>query len=48
MMECIPWEIRGSEFLQDIFVAMKNARTQGILGGDSGNYQWLSVVVLKW
>jgi hypothetical protein len=45
-MECIPWEIEDSEFLQDIFVAMKNARIQGIRGGDTGEFH--SVVVLKW
>jgi hypothetical protein len=48
MMERIPWEIGGSEFLQDIFVAVENARIQGILGGDRGNCQWVSVIVLKW
>jgi hypothetical protein len=48
MMEHIPWEIGGSEFLQDIFIAVKNARIQGILGGDRGNCQWVSVIVLKW
>jgi hypothetical protein len=37
MMERIPWEIRGSELLQDIFIAVKNARIQGILGGDRGS-----------
>jgi hypothetical protein len=37
MMEFIPWEIWGSEFLHDIFVTVKNVRIQGILGGDGGN-----------
>jgi hypothetical protein len=46
MMEHIPWAIRGSEFLQDIFIAMENARIQGIRGGDMGDCQ--SVSVLKW
>jgi hypothetical protein len=36
MMEHIPWENRGIEFLQDIFVVVKNARVQEILGGDRG------------
>jgi hypothetical protein len=30
MMECIPWEIGGSEFLHDIFVTVKNEIIQGI------------------
>jgi hypothetical protein len=45
MMEFIPWEIGGSDFFQDIFVSVKNARIQGILGGDRGNYQ--RVVILQ-
>jgi hypothetical protein len=47
MMEHIPREIRGSQFLQDIFVAVENARIQGILGDGRGNCQWVSVIVLK-
>ena len=47
-MEHIPWEIRGSEFLQDIFIALENARIQGIMGGDRGDFQWESVIILKW
>jgi hypothetical protein len=47
MMECIPWEIRGSQFLQDIFVAVENARIQRILGDGRGNRQWRSVIDLK-
>jgi len=48
MMEHIPWEIEGSEFLQDIFVVVKNVRIQRILGGDQGNCKWVSIIVLKW
>jgi hypothetical protein len=48
MMEHIPWAIGGSEFLQDIFVTVKNVRIHGILGGDRGNFQWVSVIGLKW
>jgi hypothetical protein len=36
MMEHSPWEIKGSDFLQDIFVTMENARIQGIQGGGRG------------
>jgi hypothetical protein len=46
MMESIPWEIRGSEFLQDIFVEVENARRQGIRGGDKGNCQCM--ILHKW
>jgi hypothetical protein len=46
MMERIPRAIRGNEFLQDLFVTMKNARIQGILGGDMGDCH--SVIVHKW
>jgi hypothetical protein len=46
MMECIPREIRGNEFLQDLFVVVKNVRMQGIWGGDMGDCH--SVIVLEW
>jgi hypothetical protein len=45
-MESIPWEIGGIEFLQDIFVAVKNVRIQGVRGGDMGDCH--SVIVLEW
>jgi hypothetical protein len=48
MMESITWAIGGSEFLQDIFVTVKNVRIHRILGGDRGKCQWESVGVLKW
>jgi hypothetical protein len=48
MVELSPWEIGGSEFLQDIFVAVENERIQGILGGGRGNSQGVSGIVLKW
>jgi hypothetical protein len=45
-MEHIPWAIGGSEFLQDIFVAVEYARIKGIRGGDMGGYH--SAIVFKW
>jgi hypothetical protein len=47
MMEHIPREIRGSQFLQYIFVVVENVRIQGILGDGRGNRQRVSVIVLK-
>jgi hypothetical protein len=49
MMECIPREIRGSQFLQDIFFIVQNARIQGILGDGRRIHMWRSVFDLrKW
>jgi hypothetical protein len=39
-------EIEDSEFFQDIFVTVENARIHGIRRGDMGDCQ--SVIVLKW
>ena len=47
MMERIPWAIGGIEFLQDIFISVENERIHGIIGDERGNFQWVSVVVLK-
>jgi hypothetical protein len=38
---------KGIQFLQDVFVTVENARIQWILGGDRGNHQWVSVIVLN-
>jgi hypothetical protein len=48
MMEHISRAIKGSQFLQDIFSMVEHARIQGILGDGKGNYQWVSVIFLKW
>jgi hypothetical protein len=47
MMEHIPREIRGIQFLQDIFIAVENERIQGIPGDGRGNCQRVSFIVLK-
>jgi hypothetical protein len=47
MMECIPRENMGSQFLQDIFVAVENERIYGILGDGRRNRQWRSVIDLR-
>jgi len=40
MMKRIPWETRASDFLQNIFIAVENARIQGI-----GEVKWVTVIV---